>query len=215
MHKVLHFQGKDYNLSLSDLMAGLLAIFIIVLCSTAWQLKSVVDDNNTRRAKLVEAVRDDLQQQNITVNIDAKKGEIHIPENLLFPSGSASLSPEGWKVVEAMTQSLLGHLKDKKTYGDVGTIYIEGHTDDQPIATAQFPSNWELSAQRAINTFNIMRYYYPDDMDAMRNQLGEYMFSCSGYADTRPIKDNATEEGRQSNRRIDVRVVMLPPLESQ
>ena len=214
--KVLSFQGKDYNLSLSDLMAGLLAIFIIVLCYTALHLQTLVDQyasSNIKRAELVNAVRDDLQAKNIVVNVDADKGEIHIPENLLFASGSADLGPDGMTVVRELTVSILGHVKDKEHYGQVGTIYIEGHTDNQPIHNAQFNSNWELSAQRAITTYQVMRYYYPNDMDTMSNERGERMFSSAGYTDTRPIGDNTTEEGRQANRRIDIRIVMLPPVE--
>lgn len=211
--------GKtDYNLSLSDMATGLLAIFIIVLCYATLHFQQLIaqhTESNIKRAELVEAIKADLQKKNIMVNVDADKGEIHIPENLLFDSGSADLWPDGQLVVKELTVSMLGHVKDKKKYGNVGTIYIEGHTDSEPINNGFFHSNWELSTQRAINTYNVMREYYPVDMDNMRNQLDERMFSCSGYADTRPIADNETEEGKQANRRIDIRVVMLPPMEAK
>lgn len=85
-----------------------------------------------------------------------------------------------------------------------------------PIHNAYFQSNWELSTQRAINTWNLMRN---DELgfNSLTNPRGDPIFSCSGYAETRPIKDNGlnpnSDAGRAANRRIDIRFVMMPPQE--
>ena len=102
---------------------------------------------------------------------------------------------------------------DKEHYKNaVETIFIEGHTDNVDIKTPEFPSNWELSTQRAINTWKLM-YQEGPALDEEKNNNGEPIFSCSGYADTRPIADNDTEEGRQANRRIALRFTMMPPVD--
>ena len=73
----------------------------------------------------------------------------------------------------------------------VETIFIEGHTDNVPISNGVFPSNWELSAKRAINTWLTMSGANPQ-LTALRNDKDEMIFSVSGYADTRPIADNGS-----------------------
>jgi chemotaxis protein MotB len=69
---------------------------------------------------------------------------------------------------------------------------VEGHTDPVPISTLQFPSNWELSAQRATT---VLRYLVRAGVPAER-------LRAVGYADTRPVADNSTPEGRAKNRRV-------------
>jgi len=87
---------------------------------------------------------------------------------------------------------------------------IEGHTDNIPIHTYQFASNWELSTQRAINTWNAIAEAAPG-LGELKNKQNQYLFSCSGYADTRPVDSNKTDKGRKNNRRIDLRFSMTPP----
>ena len=77
-------------------------------------------------------------------------------------------------------------------------LRLEGHTDNVPISTAQFPSNWELSTARATNGLK----YLLKNFDVDANKI-----SATGYAEFRPIADNATPEGRARNRRVDL--VML------
>jgi len=77
------------------------------------------------------------------------------------------------------------------------SVRIEGYTDNIPIKTAQFQSNWELSTARATN---IVHYLVDHQFPAEK-------LSAVGYGQYRPIADNSTEEGRQKNRRVDV--VML------
>ena len=77
-------------------------------------------------------------------------------------------------------------------------IAVEGHTDDQPIRTPDFPSNWDLSTARA-NT--LVRYLIES------HHLASKRFSSTGYAGTRPIESNSTQEGRSSNRRVEIVVL--------
>lgn len=88
----------------------------------------------------------------------------------------------------------------------------EGVLFDVGLNNGVFPSNWELSTKRAINTWLAMSNANPS-LTALVNGKGEIIFSMSGYADTRPIADNASDNGRRDNRRIDIRFSMAPPTE--
>ena len=79
---------------------------------------------------------------------------------------------------------------------------MEGHTDNQPIATAQFPSNWELSTTRATN---VVRFLISRGVSA-------YRLGAVGYADLHPIASNATAAGRAQNRRVEIVLMRLNPV---
>ncbi len=80
-------------------------------------------------------------------------------------------------------------------------IIVEGHTDNIPISTVYFPSNWELSAARASS---VVRLFIDTAVDPRR-------MSAVGFAAQRPVADNATADGRQSNRRVAIRIESLAP----
>ncbi|MDR3122070.1 MAG: flagellar motor protein MotB [Clostridiales bacterium] len=111
---------------------------------------------------------------------------LRLNSQILFDSGSARLRPEGRNVMLGLGESFkdLDHL-----------IEVQGHTDTVPIHTSQFPSNWELSTQRATNVVRILQ----DECGVAPAQL-----RSTGFGEYQPIGDNTTPEGRQSNRRIDI-----------
>jgi chemotaxis protein MotB len=80
-------------------------------------------------------------------------------------------------------------------------VLVEGHTDNTPINTALFPSNWELSTVRAAS---VVRLFVDSGMDPRR-------LSAAGYADQRPVADNATPDGRQQNRRVAITIESRTP----
>lgn len=216
-----------FNLSISDLMAGLLSVFILALCIfilSFTQKTTVLTENNIKREELVRHLKEDLKGLKIEVKTDEKRGILRIPEeSLSFRVGSAEV-PDVDTVVKIGTV-LLKTLEDEKYKGKVETVFIEGHTDNDSIETYQFPSNWELSTQRAINVWNTMRkepnerlsdlknkiVYYDENRE--KKEIEEPLFSCSGYAETRPIALNDTPEHKKANRRIDIRFTMVPPVE--
>ncbi|MCA9463652.1 MAG: flagellar motor protein MotB, partial [Nitrospira sp.] len=109
---------------------------------------------------------------------------------VLFESGEAELTPLGLKIMKQVGQ-VLASLPEKY-------IQVEGHTDNNPIygqLQKRYPTNWELSTARATT---VLRYLIEQTgMD--RNQL-----SATGYADTRPVQTNDSEEGRAQNRRVEI-----------
>lgn len=156
----------------------------------------------------------DLQAQGIQVRIDTKQGVLRIPESVLFESGEANIKEQGQAAVSKLSQSLLKTMTRPEYREALETVFIEGHTDNVPIHNEFFQSNWELSTQRAINTWNLMRNDVPE-FNWLVNPRGEPIFSCSGYAETRPVRENGldpnSEAGRAANRRIDIRFVMMSP----
>lgn len=109
-----------------------------------------------------------------------------IPNPVLFASGDATLG-------EAVYPVLDGIIKIAR-YNDLA-VQVEGHTDDIPIETGKFPSNWELSTMRAVN---ILRYLQ------WNGGIPSTRLVAIGFAQYRPVADNATPEGRRKNRRIEI-----------
>ena len=204
-----------FTLSISDLMAGLLSVFILAVCYfmlNLGQVKEQYTGNMEMRDDMLEEIKMELDKRGTTVIIDKKQGVLRIEGDFLFNTGEAHVKESGRQDILNLAD-VLYQVLDKEHYKNaVETIFIEGHTDNVDIETPEFPSNWELSTQRAINTWKLM-YQEGPALDEEKNNNGEPIFSCSGYADTRPIADNDTEEGRQANRRIALRFTMMPPVD--
>ncbi len=114
---------------------------------------------------------------------------IRIKETALFPSGSAELVNDSQLIVPVVA-GLLAAIPER--------VIISGHTDNVPIATAQYPSNWELSSARAM-TF--MKALFESNA-----KLNPARFSAIGYSEYRPVAPNDTEEGRRRNRRVEIMI---------
>ena len=111
---------------------------------------------------------------------------ISFKDSLLFPSGSAQLSPLAQEIIIAVGQTLI----DVENY-----IRVEGHTDNQPIRSSQYPSNWELSAARATNVVHLLQ----DKVNLEADRL-----SLVGYGEYRPLVENVDDASRRMNRRVDI-----------
>jgi chemotaxis protein MotB len=118
---------------------------------------------------------------------------VKLPDNILFDPGKTDLKPAGKDAINQVTQILSG-IEGRK-------FQVAGHTDNIPIKSAKFKSNWELSTARAVEVAKLM---IADGMDAKR-------LSAAGFAEQRPVADNATDEGRRANRRIEI--VVQPNIE--
>lgn len=110
---------------------------------------------------------------------------IEINDSILFPAGQAKLQPASVNAMLAIASVL--------AESDF-PITIEGHTDNVPISTPQFPSNWELSAMRATT---VLRLFNDGGVGAER-------LTAIGYGDTRPVETNTTPEGKARNRRVSI-----------
>ena len=137
---------------------------------------------NKEVKKLV--VEQELQSQ-VKVSMDARGVTLGIASDLAFGSGTAKLSGS----IKSFLAKLVGTM-EKATYA----IAVEGHTDNVPIRSGQFPSNWELSAARASA---VIRYLTSQGIEADK-------FRAIGFGDTAPIAPNDTRENQAKNRRVDI-----------
>ncbi len=159
-------------------------------------LRSIEIETNRRNqiyANFVNRLQTMIDGGQLTVSIEQGRIVINLPNNVLFKSGSANLNPEG---EEALTQigSVLSQFSDRR-------FQIEGHTDNNPIKSARYPSNWELSTARALTVVHLLI-----DMSVDPENI-----SAAGLGEFRPRADNENEAGRQLNRRIEI--IMLPNLD--
>jgi chemotaxis protein MotB len=114
---------------------------------------------------------------------------VALSTDILFPSGSARLSKEGAMSIREVS-GVLSSIDGKK-------FQIEGHSDSLPIRSAQYPSNWELAAARALNVLNTL----------VEAGMSPDRISAATYGEFQPIRTNDTPENRALNRRIEIAVV--------
>ncbi len=110
-------------------------------------------------------------------------------EGILFDSGIAQVRTEIMPLLDIIAKSF-------KYY--TGMVVIEGHTDNKPINTIAYPSNWELSTARASS---VLKYWLDKELVSAENVM------AAGFADTQPRESNDTEEGRAKNRRVEILVL--------
>ncbi|MGH9424848.1 MAG: OmpA family protein [Terriglobia bacterium] len=139
---------------------------------------------------LSKSLQDEISKGNITIQQVRDRLTINMVDRVLFDSGQAQVKPAGMKVLKQVGD-VLNQISDKQ-------IRIEGHTDNVPISSKlqdRFKTNWELSTARATT---VVRYLI--DQGGVDRQY----LSAVGYADTHPLASNDSEEGRSSNRRIEI-----------
>jgi chemotaxis protein MotB len=129
-------------------------------------------------------------QDKIHMTVEKGYAQLEIQDNILYQSSAADLSDSGKAVLTRLTPLL---------QQSEGLIYIEGHTDNRPIKTSRFPSNWELGAARATSVLHFLA----------EQQIDPGRMRAVTFADTQPIADNNTAEGRQKNRRVNI-VIKVP-----
>lgn len=149
------------------------------------QLRQMTED-------LQNAMQVLIDQDMIRVQRAPSWVEVEIKTDILFPSGSAEIETAAVEILESLAAILA-----ERPY----PIRVEGHTDNRPIKTAQFPSNWELSAARASR---IVRLFEQRGITASRMVV-------AGMGENQPLADNATPDGRNRNRRVALVILGAPP----
>ena len=224
-------EEENYFVSMTDMMVGLVFIFIILLMYYVTQFRDVEEyltGATEARAEILRDLEKSLKDKGVPVSIDTQNGVLRLPEAILFDSAQ----------VELKGQKEIGHLADALAdvlpcYTDVAVgqdrpktcpkdnrhrieaLYIEGHTDaDVYRGGGALKDNLDLSALRATNTYRRLIDLRPE-LDSLcsnkRDGRCEPVLSVSGYGPNRPVNDGPTDEAKRSNRRIDLRLIMVTP----
>lgn len=215
---------SSYLASVSDLMSALMFIFIIALAVFVLSFKEQqqrLTGTSEERERLLRRIAAELRRQGETrIAVYPDQGVIRFGEAILFDSGKAEVKTEGVLAIERLRRVLeevlpcyaeqydLQKCGDDGTRGKVDAVFVEGHTDSQPVRRwgAAFDDNWDLSAARARRVYHSL-VTADGALGLLRNTNSESLFSVSGYADSRPVDVNRLDP----NRRIDLRFVMVPP----
>jgi flagellar motor protein MotB len=177
------------------------------------------------RSKILDLLQKRLASEGVDIEVDLATGVLRLPEALLFSSGRADFSLTGKKSISILSKNLFFVLpcytlrdnaerakalcQDELPSHYLESIFIEGHTDDLPISNDEFKDNWDLSFRRAKNTFLELMKTEPR-LNALNNLENQALIGFSSYADRRPLDTNKTDAGRRKNRRIDLRLIMIP-----
>ena len=201
--------GPDrWQISYADLVTLLLGFFIVMYAVSSMEAEKKAEvitalqekfssNNSPDRKPLISSV---LTSGDISLLTDANfeveaQGEwlfLEVASETVFASGSADLMSSAKTQLDALALWL------KSTEG---MVEIEGHTDNQPINTAQYANNWALSSARAVAIVNYL---------IVNHGLDGTRFRAVGFGEYSPVADNATTQGRQKNRRVVIKVENKP-----
>lgn len=129
---------------------------------------------------------DEIKEGKVEVSMTPRGIVVSLKQAAFFPSGTDAVDPATMSTIEKVAAAL-------RTVSN--PVRIEGHTDSIPIHTPRFHSNWDLSAARSIAIMEVL---------SNRFQISTQRLCIAGYADTVPVADNDTPEGRARNRRVDL-----------
>jgi chemotaxis protein MotB len=172
---------------------GILESFPTVAVMPFVQIPRFGDADKRRKQSLEEAqkfmkkMKEQEMEESVKVKVTETGIAIKLADAMTFPTGSDNPYPEVIKPLKNVAKIL-----DK--YPDAH-VRVEGHTDDVPISTAKFPSNWELSAARALSIVKLLSQY---------SKIDPGRLSAVGYGEHRPMVPNTSVQNRGKNRRIEI-----------
>lgn len=208
---------------LSDMMTNLMVFFLLIFAITRFQAVSRNKDFNKNveesfsgtadsssksavptkaeqmtsekevqlAAKMKEHLSDKGMGTDAEVRINEQKIRIMLSSPILFDSGRSELKTSSYPIMHEVA-ALIKDIPNR--------IVIEGHTDNQPVNTSEFKSNWELSAARA---FSVVRYFIE------KEKLDPERLAGLGYGEYRPLLANDSEDNRSKNRRVEVNIIRV------
>lgn len=219
-------EEEGYFVSMTDMMVGLLFIFILILMYFALQFHNRVEaigSAEKTRKEIVNAIKEKLEEKGIKVEVDPENGILRLSDQSLhFNTGSPEVDPKDREVIPVLASALqqvlpcYANSKLSTAQNDCAptphyleAVFIEGHTDNDAFKGGAY-DNWELSTERAVNTYKQIIQAQPA-LNDIQNGEGQHLLSVSGYADKRPIQDNDSDAHKRGNRRIDLRFIMVTP----
>jgi len=157
------------------------------------KLKEAAEKRNAEFKKIMSKLKNMIDAGKLSVVFRKGRMIVSLSSDILFPSGRTNLTDEGKDAIAELCETL-------KTL-EGRSFLVVGHSDSSPIKTKRFPSNWELSSQRAIEVTRLM----------VENGVKPEMLSAAGQAEFDPIAENDTPENKEKNRRVEI--VFMPKIE--
>ncbi len=228
---------ENYFISMTDLMIGMLFVFIIMLMAFTLNLRNAQQAQESINAELTGArqardhmldnIRRTLEARGVKVEIDRESGVLRLKADLLFEQGQPQLTRAGQALIGQVADALTlvlpcyantpGHERSADcpvfSGGRLEALYVEGHTDSDDFAPGAAGNNWSLSAERAINTFRALTEGH-GILDDIRNDASQPLIGVSGYEKRRPtarLPGQTAAEMKRADRRIDLRFIMSSP----
>ncbi|RBP52984.1 OmpA/MotB family protein [Arenicella xantha] len=218
-------EENPYWVSFSDIMAGLLVLFILAALALILELMATkirvsqslqeLVKAESVRADILREVREELAKANIVVEIGDNDTVLRIPESTLTFKTNRFEIPDNVELrnrVRAIGSVLSQAIRKENRWGYLDTIFVEGHTDIRP--SNRNMGNWGLSTFRAASVW----LFWEESLDnnsklsSLMNHSNAPLFSVSGYGETRPTqKIQQTNEQLRQNRRIDLRITVKRP----
>lgn len=232
-------QEEDYFVSMTDMMVGILLIFIILLMYFVLQFHTRTDElikaNQSAaklRAAILNQIKEDLEDRDtqLRVIVDEENGVLRLEGDVLFDSAKYDLSPTGKKTLQNLADILTkilpcyvwhppdfqGQKCDRPT-PVIEALFVEGHTDNVPlVGVAGGPKdNYDLSALRATTAFRELVSAKPVLTQFLTDENGSPVLSVSGYGPDRPSVPSGLNKSEPKNRRIEFRMIMQTPVSKQ
>ena len=193
-NSVLNVWPAFTDVSIAMLLIFLFFIFIQFVSNSKLFLKIRMEKKqDTIQEAFEERFASEIKQGIISIERDGNLQRFMFSDRILFKTAEAELQPLGRSTLIAV-----GRLLQKHKIGFYQSVQIEGHTDDVPIVTPQFPSNWELSSARAIAVLRL----FVDEIGINPKTL-----TATGYGEFHPVAPDTTVHGRAKNRRIEIVLV--------
>lgn len=218
-------EENPYWMSFSDILAGLLVLFVLACAVLVLNLiqkqqdfdKSIQElkQADTVRRTILHEIKEQLEQKGISVTVNENDSLISISSDLLgFESRDYEIRSQYQNTALDIGEVLEKVISKDERSKFLDTVFVEGHTDSLPTRFYGNKGNWGLSAYRAISLWQFWNENLPAEqrLDALTNHAGARLFSVSGYGITRPVtKQQITREERSQNRRIDIRFTIRHP----
>ncbi len=211
LESTVHTGHSRWMVPYADLLTLLLGLFLVLFASSKMELQKLNAEKKMLSKPAVTAsplakksmkpmpdalpqkLKSVLHMQGVVIKEQDRGVVISLKDSILFAPGSAELSPNAKQTLNRLAEQLRLAMGSKTR-----PIRVEGHTDNTPITTSRYPSNWELSTARATN---IVRYLIAG------KRLPADKLSAAGYGEFKPVAQNSSIEGKHKNRRVDIVVL--------
>lgn len=199
-------EEEDFNIwpTYSDIGFAIVLILVFIILAQYVVIGKIIQINEIEQEQnlLSERLQETFPREYGTAIQDATEPQLQkitFSDRILFDSGSDIIKLEGRRILRGVA-NILNELRSRRKFDE---IQIRGHTDDIPISTARFPTNWELSSARATS---VVRFFVDECKLRPENGL---LLSAQGYSEFDAIRVNDNSSNRALNRRIEI-VIKYP-----